>query len=239
MTTKLTVHTKPGPRPDQFATYWCVGNKQGVVETTLAPSLCDSDPAVIAELAVIQHLLSHKGVCGSNRAGNALTIEVTFGAIKKLAQNASSKAHLYRHGRFLLARYADATICVQKKDAWISPAKVDNRREQLSIDAPIPDVVEVRGFGPVGISYHIIDRMMQRANYASVAAAWRHLITMLGSAKVAEVAVDPKAAREKAAKHGTIGHILSVAREPWRFVLAEGRTGRNPFPMLVTAYIGK
>ncbi len=79
---------------------------------------------------------------------------------------------------------------------------------------------------------------MERANYASIGAAWRHLGRMLGSGKVSEVALPPDVARQKAAKHGVAGKILRVAAEPWRFVLTNGARGKDSgLPMLVTAYV--
>ena len=237
MTTNITLHTKGTAAHNQFETFWTTGRKQGVIDITISNKETQ-DAAVIAELSAMHHLLSHKEICGSDRAGNGMEIEVTFGAIRKLAQNTSNKRHLFAHGRFLLTRYAEAKISVSKDNSWISMARAENRREQLVVDGPLPEVINVAGYGKVGLSFHIIERMMERANYASIGAAWRHLGRMLGNGKVSEVALPPEVAHQKAAKHGVAGKILRVAAEPWRFVLTNGARGKDTgLPMLVTAYV--
>lgn len=237
MTTQLTLYTKASTAPNQFETFWTTGRKQGIIDITISDTEAQ-DAAVIAELSAMHHLLSHKEVCGSDRAGNGMAIEVTFGAIRKIAQNTSNKRHLFAHGRFLLTRYAEAKISVSKDTSWIRMARAENRREALVVDAPVPEVINVAGIGKVGLSFHLIERMMERANYASIAAAWRHLGRMLGNGRVSEVALPPDVARQKAAKHGVAGKILRVAAKPWRFVLTEARGNRDAgLPMLVTAYV--
>lgn len=145
---------------------------------------------------------------------------------------------MWVHGRFLLTRYADATITVSKDQDWILLERADNRRESLVIDEPLTEIVQINGIGKVGLSFHIIDRMMERANYASIGAAWRHLCRMLGGGRVSEVALPADVAQQKASKHGSIGKHLRVASEPWRFVLSHGRRSAGcSLPMLVTAYV--
>lgn len=238
MTTQLTLHTKAAAGALQFETFWTTGRKQGIVHVTIADPNTE-DAAIVAELSAMHYLLSHKEVCGNERAGNGMELNVTFGAIRKLAQNTGSKKHLFAHGRFLLARYAEARITVAKDTSWIVQARAENRRDSLHITAPLPEIVDVQGIGKVGLSYHIIDRMMERANYASIAAAWRHLCKMLGCSNLAEVPLPADIARQKADKHGSVGKHLRVPSEPWRFVISDGKKGftADPLPMLVTAYV--
>lgn len=236
MTTKLTIHTQATRTENLFEAFWTTGRTQGVIEVTIAKRETE-DAAIIAELSAIHHLLSHKEIFGGGRAGNSMELEVTFGAIRKLAQNTSNKRHLFAHARFLLTRYADARITVAKNSDWIRQARADNHREQLAIDQPITEMIDVSGFGKVGLSAHIIERMMERANYSSIAAAWRHLCGMLGGGKVKEVRLPADLARQKAVKHGNAAKYLHVASEPWRFVLSQGRGTGSQLPMLVTAYV--
>lgn len=237
MTTQLTLHTKATSAPNLFETYWTTGRKQGVIDVTISDTETQ-DAAIIAELSAMHFLLSHKEICGGDRAGNGMEIDVTFGAIRKIAQNTSNKKHLFAHGRFLLTRYAEAKIAVSKDSDWIRMARAENRREQLVINEPLPEIIQVTGFGKVGLSFHIIDRMMERANYSSIGAAWRHLCQMLSGGQVSEVPLPADVARQKAAKHGSVGKHLRVAAEPWRFVLSNGNRGHNvSMPMLVTAYV--
>lgn len=237
MTTQLTIHTKATGTPNLFETYWTTGRKQGVIEVAISDP-DTHDAAIIAELSAMHFLLSHKEICGSDRAGNGMEINVTFGAIRKLAQNTSNKKHLFPHARFLLTRYAEAKIAVSKDSNWISLARAENRREQLTIDEPLPETIQIAGIGKVGLSVHIIERMMERANYASLGAAWRHLYRMLGGGKVSEVPLPADIAQLKESKHGSVGKHLRVASEPWRFVLSNGNHGHlASMPMLVTAYV--
>lgn len=237
MTTQLTLHTKATATPNRFETYWTTGRKQGVIDVSVSATE-SQDAAIIAELSAMHFLLSHKEVCGNDRAGNGMDINVTFGAIRKVAQNTSNKKHLFMYGRFLLARYADAKITVSKNSDWIRLERAENRREQLMVNEPIPETIQITGIGKVGLSFHIIDRMMERANYANIGDAWRHLCRMLSGRNVSEVALPADVARQKASKHGAVGRHLRVPSEAWRFVLSNGnhRTG-YAFPMLVTAYV--
>lgn len=237
MTTRLTLHTKATALPNLFETYWTTGRKQGVIDVSISAKETQ-DTAVIAELSAMHFLLSHKEVCGNDRAGNGMDINVTFGAIRKVAQNTSNKKHLFVHGRFLLARYADAKIAVSKDNDWIRPERAANRRERLVVDEPIPEVIQITDIGNVELSFHIIERMMERANYTSFSAAWRHLCQMLGGSHVAEVALPDAISQQKASKYGAVGRHLRVASEAWRFVLTKDcRRAGHGLPVLVTAYV--
>ena len=237
MSSPLTLHTRSTAAPNTFETFWTTGRKQGVITTTISDKYRQDVP-VIAELSVLHYLLSHKEILGSGRAGNGMDIAVTFGAIRKLAKLASDKKHLGEHARFLAARYADATISVSKDNSWVDLTRADSKREDLLIEEPLPEVVRVSGIGKVALSFHIIERMMARANYASVGAAWRHLCDMLGSSNVSEVRLPPGMAEHKARKHGSVGKHLRVGNEPWRFVIGYGNhSHQTGMPMLVTAYV--
>ena len=76
MTTQLTLYTKASTAPNQFETFWTTGRKQGIIDITISDTEAQ-DAAVIAELSAMHHLLSYKEVCGSDRAGNGMAIQVT------------------------------------------------------------------------------------------------------------------------------------------------------------------
>lgn len=237
MTTQLTVHTKATDTGNRFDTYWTTGSKQGVITTSLGHAISD-DAAIIAELSALHHLLSHKDILGEGRAGNNVTLNVSFGAIRKLALGNTGKRHLFAHGSFLLARYAEAKICVSKDTDWINLARATNRRDSLFINDPLPETLDISGFGRVGVSYHIIERMMERANYSTIAAAWHHLRRMLSGGQFAEVKLPPSIAEKKNDKHGSTGLHIRTLTEPWHFVIAQGTKRLNDaMPVLVTAYV--
>ena len=234
MCAQLTIHTIATDHKDRFETYWAVGGKQGIIEITLADQVPD-DRAIVAELAALHHLLSRKGVAGCDRNGHDLLLQVTFGAIRKLMQGSTTKKHLEVYGRFLLARYADAKITVSKDTRWVITARAENRREQITVTGPEPEVLEVPAIGRVGISGHLIERLMERANYASVGAAWRHLRKMLSNPRAS---LETEPSREKSAKHHMAAQYLRIPGEAWRFVVAPGERGHHGgLPILVTAYV--
>lgn len=103
MTTHITIHTKETADPRTFECFWTTGNKQGVVETRIDDPRVD-DPAIIAELSTLHHLLSYRSIFGEGRAGNSLTITVSFGAIRRVANRSSDKKHLFAHARVLGTR---------------------------------------------------------------------------------------------------------------------------------------
>lgn len=237
MTTQLILHTKATATPNRFETYWATGrSKQGIIAVTVAERE-QLDPAIIAELSALHYLLSHKEVCGTERAGNSLDLQVTFGAIRKLAQNTSNKKHLFAHGRFLLTRYADARITVAKDANWIREECARNRLEELRIDEPLIEIVQVHGIGKVGLSMHVMERMIDRANFPTIAAAWRQLSKLLACPELTEEALPADIARQKADKHGAVGRHLRAPCSPWRFVITSGRYRSEALPMLVTAYV--
>ncbi|MDX7526908.1 hypothetical protein SJ358_25290, partial [Enterobacter hormaechei] len=84
---------------------------------------------IAAELYAIHHLLSVKEMMGSNRSGNGLQIRVSKGAIKKLQKQRSTQHSLYSLTRFLLTRYQEAQISVEKRDDWLS-----HSFEEYSVD---------------------------------------------------------------------------------------------------------
>lgn len=54
----------------------------GVVRVSLASHI-HQDRAIIAELAALRYLLCEANVCGPQRTGHGLQVEVSFGAIKR------------------------------------------------------------------------------------------------------------------------------------------------------------
>ena len=235
MTTHITIHTKETADPRTFECFWTTGNKQGVVETRNDDPRVD-DPAIIAELSALHHLLSYRSILGEGRAGNSLTITVSFGAIRRVANRSSDKKHLFVHARFLGTRYSEAEIKVDKDASWIRPGKANARRETLAVREPIEEIVDVAGFGKVALSHHIIEQMMKRANYASVGAAWRHLCSMLGG-KLRRVSLPKRVLEHKELKHGATGCHLQAVNTPWFFVIGSNRPSCSNMPTLCTAYV--
>ena len=236
MSTQLIIHTVATQTANRFSSYWTVGRKQGIVEITITDQALP-DQIIVAELAALKYLLSEKAVLGHDRGGNSMVLEVTFGAIRKLAQGATAKKHLTLYGRFLQTRYADAKITVSKNSRWIDAARAEHHRETLTVSEPKPEVINIPTIGPVGISHHLVERLMERANYATVAAAWHHLRRMLTNPRVCVESLSQAEARDKQEKHHAAARYLQIPGEAWRFVMTAGERSRGGMPMLVTAYV--
>lgn len=238
MSAPITLHTESTATANQFATYWTTGHKQGVVVVSIQIPEA-SDAAIVAELAALHHLLSHRAVFGADRAGNGLQISVSFGAIRKLARGVSSKSHLLAHSRFLSTRYVDASITVAKDHRWVDPARASTRKETLTVTHPLPEVVNVPAMGPVGVSVHVVERLMQRANFPSMAACWHHLQRTLGDPSLQVIKLPPEILRHKVEKYGRAAGIhLAAPHSPWHFVVSDGQLpSSGGLPMLVTAYV--
>lgn len=236
MTTHITIHTKETATPRTFECFWTTGSKQGVIETHINDSRIE-DPAIVAELSALHYLLSYRSVLGEGRAGNSVSISVSFGAIRRVVNRSSDKKHLFAHARFLGTRYSEAEIKVEKDGSWIRPEKANARRELLEVREPIEEIVDVAGYGKVALSHHIIEQMMKRANYASVGAAWRHLCSMLGG-KLRRVSLPQRVVEHKALKHGDLGCHLQAVNTPWFFVIGNNRPVCGArMPTLCTAYV--
>lgn len=226
---------------DQYETYWTTGRKQGVIAVDLAPSITDNRP-IVAELSALHYLLSYVGIMGRDRTGESLAIEVSFGAIRKLIspEGAAKSSRLIPYARFLNIRFAEAEIAVAKDGNWIIPARAAARRETLSISEPLPEMLQVTGYGNVSVSVHIIERMLQKANYASASAVWKHLRRMLDSHALVKKVLPAQVAAHKAEKYGEndVGDHIRHLREPWTFVIAPIREPNSHCQnVLTTAYV--
>ncbi len=92
---------------------------------------------------------------GGNRSGNGLQIRVSKGAIKKLQKQRSTQHSLYSLTRFLLTRYQEARISVEKREDWLSYSF-----EEYSVDnatvREIDEVINVPNIGPVVVTRHAL-----------------------------------------------------------------------------------
>ncbi len=225
---------------DRYETYWTTGRKQGVVSVTLAESITDNRP-VVAELSALHHLLSYQGIMGDDRSGESLALEVTFGAIKKLlTDKGSAKSKLIPFARFLKIRYAESDIRVAPEGAWVIQARAEARREELRIDGPLPETIQITGYGRVCLSVHLIERMLERANYASASSVWKHLRRMLDSHALVKKNLPEKVLAQKVEKYGedAIGDHIQHLREAWTFVVAPVKEPNSHCKnILTTAYV--
>jgi hypothetical protein len=134
--------------------------------------LPEQQKPIAAELYAIHHLLSVKEVMGSNRSGNGLQIRVSKGAIKKLQKQRSTQHSLYSLTRFLLTRYQEAQISVEKRDDWLL-----HSFEEYSVDnatvIEIDEVINVPNIGPVVVTRHALERFVERLSDGVPKHPWK------------------------------------------------------------------
>jgi hypothetical protein len=118
-----------------------------------------------------------KEVMGSNRSGNGLQIRVSKGAIKKLQKQRSTQHSLYSVTRFLLTRYQEAQISVEKRDDWLSYPF-----EEYSVDnvtmRNIEEVINVPNIGHVVVR-HALEWFVERLSDGVPKHPWKALCSTL------------------------------------------------------------
>ncbi|EJS84077.1 hypothetical protein AAUPMB_21322, partial [Pasteurella multocida subsp. multocida str. Anand1_buffalo] len=153
---------------------------------------------IAVELYAIHHLLSVKEVMGSNRSGNGLQIRVSKGAIKKLQKQRSTQHSLYSLTRFLLTRYQEAQISVEKRDDWLS-----HSFEEYSVDnatlREIDEVINVPNIGPV-VTRHALERFVERLSDGVPKHPWMALCTKLLCPRLTKTQLPESVTIQKAKK---------------------------------------
>jgi hypothetical protein len=188
----------------EFTVYWKTGLRRGgELKVDLGEQydkLPEQQKPIAAELYAIHHLLSVKEVMGSNRSGNGLQIRVSKGAIKKLQKQRSTQHSLYSLTRFLLTRYQEAQISVEKRVDWISYSF-----EEYSVDnatvREIDEVINVPNIGPVVVTRHALERFVERLSDGVPKHPWKALCTRLLSSSLTKVCLPEKVSIHKAKKY--------------------------------------
>ncbi|MDG3030305.1 hypothetical protein QQA20_04205 [Vibrio parahaemolyticus] len=188
----------------EFTVYWKTGLRRGgELKVDLGEQydkLPEQQKPIAAELYAIHHLLSVKEVMGSNRSGNGLQIRVSKGAIKKLQKQRSTKNSLYSLTRFLLTRYQEAQISVEKRDDWLS-----HSFEEYSVDnatvREIDEVINVPNIGPVVVTRHALERFVERLSDGVPKHPWKALISKLFSSSLTKAILPEKVTLHKNQKY--------------------------------------
>ncbi len=234
---KLKVWTRPTDRPDTFQVFWTNNPLRpgGVIDMTVLDSI--DDKIVIAELRAIQYLLEERCALGDHVIGNAHTrLTVSLGAIRKLKQGRSDKAHLTRYAEFLCTRFAGCQLEVDKDDRVFKDAPSEHA--ELTVSAPVLETIHVHGFGEVAVTRHVLERLAERllpecardpAYYV-----WKRLQRMAADRSVHEVSRQSGAfTRLSYQKHGQDeGRYFLNPSTNMILVVTNNKRGRN----LVTAY---
>ncbi len=166
----------------EFTVYWKTGLRRGgELKVNLGEQykmLPEQQKPIAAELYAIHHLLSVKEVMGSNRSGNGLQIRVSKGAIKKLQKQRSTQHSLYSLTRFLLTRYHEAQISVEKRDDWLSHSFEEYCVDNATV-REIDEVINVPNIGPVVVTRHALERFVERLSDGVPKHPWKALCSTL------------------------------------------------------------
>ncbi|MHB1300515.1 MAG: hypothetical protein ACYCY8_06580 [Burkholderiales bacterium] len=234
---KLKVMTWGTDHPDAFDVHWTNNliRPCGVIRITV-PGVND-DKMVVAELRAIQYLLEERWALGEHVIGNPNThLIVSLGAIKKLKHGRSDKTQLARHAEFLCTRFAGCRIEVAKDDRVFRGEAPE--RTELMVTAPQPEIIDIRGIGPVGVTRHVLERLAERLPAAQAkdpARIWKRLQRMASDPSVREVnrhsSLYRKLAHKKHEQHE--GRYFLNPKLNMILVVTDNARGRN----LVTTYM--
>jgi len=222
-----------------YSVYWRNGaKKQGLLNIRVTANVDDRE--IVAELSALQWLLGHRSVFGETQVGKGLLLNVSAGAIKKLAkalekvsdlrETELGKPHLFPYAKFIGHRFAGLEIKVDKDGSWVMP-RAQNDIEELTIDGPLPEVIHIPAIGLVEISEHAIERYGQRLAISEQEEQWR-LLRRVITGKLRLAKLGDEYHRAQAAKHGESGQIWVNDELKWGLVVIP----RDPLPLLKTAY---
>ncbi|MEA5244507.1 hypothetical protein [Vibrio parahaemolyticus] len=219
----------------EFTVYWKTGLRRGgELKVDLGEQydkLPEQQKPIAAELYAIHHLLSVKEVMGSNRSGNGLQIRVSKGAIKKLQKQRSTQHSLYSLTRFLLTRYQEAQISVEKRDDWLSLSF-----EEYSVDnatvREIDEVINVPNIGPVVVTRHALERFVERLSDGAPKHPWKALCSKLLCSGLTKTQLPENVAIQKTKKYAQEAEFWQHIGSKLHFVLVPS----DPTKTLVTVF---
>jgi len=175
-----------------------------------------------------------KEVVGSNRSGNGLQIRVSKGAIKKLHKQRSTQHSLYSLTRFLLTRYQEAQISVEKRDDWLSRSF-----EEYSVDnatvREIDEVINVPNIGPVVVTRHALERFVERLSDGAPKHPWKALCSKLLCSELTKTQLPEKVATQKVKKYAREAEFWQHVGSKMYFVMVTG----DSIKTLVTVFAVK
>lgn len=168
------------------------------------------DGAAIAELTALHHCLCETHAFGASRSGRGLRIVVSVGVIKKLFHQRSAKAHLLPYAQFLVVRFADAQVRVEKPHDAVC-------------DVP-PEVQLAAGVGclehwptcagELVLTRHAIERYAQKVQRLSLDQSWHRLLNVLTHGRGTPLDADQRnGERWRFTKHNHPPLTIVVARD--------------------------
>ena len=222
----------------EFTVYWKTGLRRGgELKVDLGEQydmLPGQQKPIAAELYAIHHLLSVKEVMGSNRSGNGLQIRVSKGAIKKLQKQRSTQHSLYSLTRFLLTRYQEAQISVEKREDWLSHSFEEYSVDNVSV-REIDEVINVPNIGPVVVTRHALERFVERLSDGVPKHPWKALCTKLLCSGLTKAQLPGRVAIQKSKKYAQEAEFWQHVGSNMHFVVVPNGLIKT----LVTVFVAK
>ena len=223
----LSLTTNPTNDPHIFDTCWMTGLLQKGRVRVHVPRLDDARTA--AELSAMQYLLVEKNVCGHNKAGAGLVVNVSCSSIIDLVAGESAKSYLAPYANFLRTRFLGAAIEWKEAPFAWADELCEQQVDSIEVGKPSLTVIEVANIGRVELTAHAVDKYVRRFD-RKPEKAWRELKRIGRDGKLAKL-IGRNAIHD--IKH----------RRPGRYVLDEKRDvllviadpdDLNSLPRLVT-----
>ena len=187
--------------------YWRTGKQHGG-KLTMAlrePSDC---AALIAELCAIRHLIIVKQVFNVlPTSGKGICLEVSAGAIKKLANRSSAKKEAQPYANFLNPRFEDIEFKVVRNKLDDFPFVDDPAyHEAVDIDpeyftSPY-EVIDTPAMGQVVVTSHAVEQYVKRCPSDTITKPWKSLVQRLMHNELKRIPLPEKVLKHKERKYG-------------------------------------
>lgn len=220
----IQVSTHHTECPNRFHVVFATATHTGILPVEIERQT--QDPAIVAELFALRHLLEMAEIGSPGTGASAMDITVSKGAIKKLIQGRSAKTHLLWCTCWLKLRYFDANITVSHKQTPSYAAIVDATNKGLNAIAdykitvyhPLgvgsesnPDIVLHNSVvGACTISMHAIERYMERSGTACWSKAWSRVVGLIQRSDSCIADIPDSVMRRKRLKHCDREKIIDV-----------------------------
>lgn len=210
---RLSIYAQKLTEKSAFV-FWRVGvTKFGTVEVSFKEPMADLELA--AELVAIHHLFFKQKVFNIIPAsGKSFELNITKGAIKKLALGKSDKKHLHRYSKFLTESGRLSGININVKDS-ITPNPEDNA-EVVSVyskvdiehrDFRIQEIVDTPAIGELVITEHAVERYIQYHRSGEIKSPWVSLINRLMNVDLKQINLSDKVSQHKKRKYGADNEV--------------------------------
>lgn len=200
--------------------FWRTGMRNsGTVEVLMADATEDAE--ITAELVAIKYLLFDKQVFDRvPLSAKGYKLIVSRGAIKKLAQGRSDKAHLQHYAFGLTHTMKGVAIEVAHRTDWVTEQTLENVEliDQSSISIRNHDIVDTPALGKVLVTQHAVEQYQTRSPNEDPTVPRATLIRRLSHPELISFALDDRVLAHKARKYGRSdnvevwGHETSATR---------------------------